>query len=72
MSEFKIGDAVRIKGQRGRPQKWIIAQMGYAQDEPIILVQYSNRDNTTAIFDDKIALYPVKAEKITEVVTEVV
>jgi hypothetical protein len=65
MSEFNVGNLVRVKGQRGRPEKWVISVMSENEAK---IVQYKKPNSEKIISLNDIALYPVKAEKVEEVV----
>jgi len=69
MHEFKVGDAVRIKGQRGRPRKWLIEELLLVGEAPEAeLYQYLKPHVNTTVFIKDLAPYPVKAAKVEEVV----
>ena len=65
MHEFKIGDAVRIKGQRGRPQKWVIH---FLDNASALVTQYNPPNSEQRVALNNLAPYPVKAAKVEEVV----
>lgn len=69
MSELQIGDAVRIKGQKGRPVKWVISQIFYEEEEGrVALIMYKNPEAETLNYINNLAPYSeyAKKEKIIE------
>lgn len=65
MNEFKVGDAVRLRGQHGRPQKWIIS---FLEDNNAEITKWVDPYSRQIVRTDDIAFYKeyVKKEKIIE------
>jgi len=72
MHEYpKIGDAVRIYGQRGRPSKWIVSSLYCGVDDSQVKVTYYLNPALEMLVDpESIAPYKeyVKKEKVMEVI----
>lgn len=57
---FKVGDAVRVKGQRGRPRRWIVVDSNPSDIGTVVIESFNGEARTVALAE--LAEYPSRME----------
>ena len=57
---FKVGDAVRVKGQRGRPRRWVVVDANPSELRTVVVESFKGDIMTVTL--DQVAEYPSRRE----------